>query len=117
MKNDLFTLLGQLSEPEKIMDSNVPEGEYSIDFVFPSADQVTIAFKPYFVTVLGKKSRDPLIPDEPDIIVCDGIEITTIYIYDPHGGESVIPLSYEIEKAFQQFIIERDWLKIDAYDF
>ena len=117
MKNNLFTLLGQSAEPEKIMDSNVPEGEYSIDFVFPSANQVTIAFKPSFIKTPGTRSIDPMVPDDPDIIVCDGLEITSIFEYDPNGGESVIPLSYEISEAFKEWIKDTDYLNVDLYDF
>ena len=112
----LWQIIGKKTEPIISNLSPFEQGECTICIPFPEEGAVTIEFYWSADVVLGQKSHDPLVPDDPDFLICTSFMVKKIYNYDISGTETRIPVTHEIEDAFIQFVKDYELINVDEYD-
>lgn len=115
----LWQQLGKTTEP--IFNSEylfpLSQGNCEVCVQFPDPDgPVQIEFYWSADVVFGQKSVDPLVPNDPDMLICTSFKVKAIYNYDLSGNETKMIVTPEREEAFLTWIKDYQLINVDEWD-
>jgi hypothetical protein len=115
--NTLWQIIGKKTDPLPLTGwQDTEPGDREICIQFP--DEGCIVFNYHWSADVsyGQKSNDPLVPDDPDILICTSFYISSVYNYDVEGTELPVRVTPEITQLLIQWVKDNNILNVDEYD-